>query len=168
MSGRNYGPWRLLLALSVGLAGCGGQGKPVKVEGVVTLDGKPFPGATVTFLPAAGNGRSASGLSEKDGSFRLTTFKPDDGALPGEYKITVLFSEGDQLIEGDDPMKMDDKSRMAFFSKMSPEGRAKAEMKEKKARKVVPEIYTDMNKTPLKCTVPVDGKVDVALRSTVR
>jgi hypothetical protein len=161
-------PWILLLALSAGLAGCGGQGKPVKVEGVVTLDGKPFPGATVTFFPAEGNGRSASGLSEEDGSFRLTTFKPDDGALPGEYKITVSFGEADKATEGGDPMKMDDKARMAFFAKMNPGGRVQEEAKQKKAQKVVPEVYRDVSKTPLKCAVPVDGKVELSLRSTAR
>ena len=167
MSGRGNAPWRLFLALSVGLAGCS-QGKPVKVEGALTLDGKPFPGATITFMPAAGNGRSASGLSEEDGSFRLTTFKPDDGALPGEYKIMVSYLEADKSAERGDPAEMDNKAKMAMFTRMSPEGRTKEETRQKKARKSVPEVYTDMNRTPLKCTVPVDGKVELALRSTVR
>jgi hypothetical protein len=168
MTERRYAPKRLLLVLLVGLSGCGGQGKPVKVEGVVTLDGKAFPGATVTFLPAAGSGKSASGLSEEDGSFRLTTFKPDDGALPGEYKIIVSFIEADKAIEKGDPMEMDDKSKMEFFSRMSPQGRAKEEARQKKARKPIPEVYGDVNKTPLKCTVPADGKVELPLRSTAR
>jgi hypothetical protein len=157
----------LLLALSLALAGCS-RGKAVKVEGVLTLDGKPFPGATVVFVPAEGNGRSASGLSEEDGSFRLTTFKPDDGALPGEYKITVSFVEAEKSTETGDPMERDNKSKMAFFSKMSPEGRAKEKAREQKARKPVPEVYTDLNRTPLRCTVPVEGKVELSLRSTAR
>jgi hypothetical protein len=168
MSGGSNAPWKFLLALSLGLAGCGGRGKAVKVEGVVTLDGKPFPGATVTFVPADGNGRSASGLSEEDGSFRLTTFKPDDGAVPGDYKIIVSFIEADKSTEKGDPMERDNKAKMAFFSRMSPQGRLKAEMSQQKARKPVPEVYTDMNRTPLKCTVPVEGKVELSLRSTAR
>jgi hypothetical protein len=167
MSGRGNAPWRLFLALSVGLAGCSG-GKPVKVEGVLTLDGKPFPGATIMCVPAAGNGRSACGLSEEDGSFRLTTFKPDDGALPGEYKITVTFIEPDKSVEKGDPMAMDNKTKMAFFSRMSPQGKAKEEQRQKKAAKVVPEVYTDMSRTPLKCTVPVEGKLELPLRSSAR
>jgi hypothetical protein len=168
MSGRGNATWGLLLVLSLGLAGCGGPGKPVKVEGVVTLDGKPFSGATVTFVPAGGNGRTANGLSEVDGSFRLTTFKPDDGALPGEYKITVSYIEPDKSAEHGDPETMDNKAKMAMFTRMSPEGRAKEETRQKKAHKVVPEVYTDSGRTPLKCTVPVDGKVELALRSTAR
>jgi HEAT repeat protein len=115
MSGRSKAPWWLFFALAVGLAGCRGQGKPVKVEGSLTLDGKPFSGATITFVPAEGSGRSASGLSEQDGSFRLTTFKPDDGALPGEYKITVTYYQPDKTIEKGDPSEMDNKTKMAFF-----------------------------------------------------
>jgi hypothetical protein len=140
----------------------------VKVEGVLTLDGKPFSGATVTFAPVEGSGRSASGLSEEDGSFRLTTFKPDDGALPGEYKITVSYIELDKSAAHGDPTTMDDKAKMAMFMRLSPDGRAKEKQREQKARKVVPEVYTDSSRTPLKCTVPVDGKVELSLRSTAR
>ena len=42
------GGWRALAAAAVfaGL-GCGGQGKPVKFEGLVLLDDKPLAGAAV-------------------------------------------------------------------------------------------------------------------------
>src|SRR5437867_12591753 len=90
MSLRRYGPLGLLfLAAVVGLVGCGSPTKAVKVQGTVTLDGKPFPGATVTFTPVEATGKPASGRSESDGGFQLTTFKPDDGALPGDYKVVV-------------------------------------------------------------------------------
>jgi len=130
------------------------------------LDGKPFAGATITLMPVEGNGRSASGLSEQDGSFRLTTYRPDDGALPGEYKVTVTYIESDKTMERGDPREMDNKTKMAMFSRMSPEGKAKDAARQKKAPKVVPEIYTDLNRTPLKCTVPVDGKLELPLRSS--
>jgi hypothetical protein len=168
MFGHGRTLWGLLLAASAGVAGCGGQGKPVKVNGVITLDGKPLPGATVTFLPAAEGGRSASGLTEANGSFNLTTFKPGDGALPGEYKITVQVLEGDKSNQSQDPTQMDDKARAAFFARMNPAGRAKEEMRRRKAPKVVPEVYSDLKRTPLKCTVPVDGKVEMDLKSTAR
>lgn len=165
MSGFGNARWMFLVVFLMGVAGCG-RGKVVKVEGVVTLDGKPFSGATVMFLPAGGNGRAANGLSEEDGSFRLTTFKPDDGAVPGEYKITVSFTEADKSAEHGDPETMDNKAKMAMFSRLSPDGRTKEKQREQKARKVVPEVYGDVNRTPLKCTVPVDGKVELSLRST--
>jgi hypothetical protein len=79
----------LLCGLSVVAVGCGPSGaKPVKVTGKVNLNGKPVEGAEVTFLSTTG-GRSASGKTESDGSFKLTTLKTGDGAVPGDYKVTV-------------------------------------------------------------------------------
>src|SRR5262249_50056903 len=86
--------WGVLLAGTVvGGAGCGGK-KPVKVEGTVTLDGEPLAGVTVSFRPKGDEtGRSANGMTGSDGTFRLTTFMPNDGALPGEYTIVVIQDE---------------------------------------------------------------------------
>ena len=167
MSLRRYGPLGLLfLAAVAGLVGCGSPTKAVKVQGTVTLDGKPFPGATVTFTPVEATVKPASGRSEADGGFQLTTFKPDDGALPGDYKVVVTYVEENKNAENADPMKGDDKAKMAFFMKMNPQGRAKEE--KKKASTAVPAVYTSPATTPLKVTVPTDGKVEIAMRSTAR
>jgi hypothetical protein len=156
----------LLVALAAG-AGCGGgKSKPVKVEGTLTLDGKPLPGAAISFVPAAMEGRPATGRSEVDGGFRLTTFATDDGALPGEYKVIVTVSEGVTQHPGGNPMDLSDKDKMAFFMKMSPQHRAKEESK--KSKSSVPEVYTDVARTPLKQIVPAEGKVNLELRSTAR
>src|SRR5437868_6640610 len=72
------------------LAGCGG---PVQVRGRVLLDEKPVEGAAVMLMPMRG-GHPASGITDANGAFRLTTFKQNDGALPGEYKVVVSRSEG--------------------------------------------------------------------------
>jgi hypothetical protein len=168
MFGRGRIAWGILLTASVGMAGCGDKAKPVKVNGTVTLDGKPLPGATITFLPAGEGGRSASGLSGTDGSFDLTTYKPGDGALAGDYKITVQVLEGDKSNRGQDPMEMDPKAREGFFMRMSPGGRAKEDARQKNAKKTVPEVYMDLKRTPLKCTVPADGNVDLPLKTTAR
>src|SRR5207244_2338143 len=73
-------------------AGCGGAAKPVNVEGIVTLDGKTLEGANVTFMPV-GEGRPASGSTNAEGRFRLTTFSTNDGALRGEYRVVVTLSK---------------------------------------------------------------------------
>jgi len=88
--------------------------------------------------------------------------------MPGEYKITVLLSEVDKSAEAGDPMQQDERSKMAFFSRMSPGARAREQLKKQRAPKVVPEVYSDLKRTPLKCTVPVDGKVELELKSTAR
>ena len=71
--------------------GCGGSSSVgvVAATGTVTLDGKPLDGATVAFVPDSDGARSASGLTDASGNFRLTTVEPGDGATPGKYKVTV-------------------------------------------------------------------------------
>ena len=75
-------------------AGCGsGSVSPVPVTGKVSLNGKPVDGAVVTFLTGESGGRSASGRTNADGTFKLTTNRTDDGAPPGEYAITITKVE---------------------------------------------------------------------------
>jgi hypothetical protein len=85
---------RLIAALFLAVlqSGCGGSG-PYPVEGnVVWKDGSPakeLEGSQVVFdLPEKQT--TARGVIGPDGSFRLTTNKPNDGALAGEYKVLVL------------------------------------------------------------------------------
>src|SRR5262249_39083032 len=88
--------WAAVVAAVVRAVPGGGGGK-VAVTGPLTLDGQPMEGAIVTFVPAnPGKGEIAYGTTDKDGAFRLTTSKPNDGAVPGEYKVTVVYAEGPQ------------------------------------------------------------------------
>jgi hypothetical protein len=80
-----------------GLVGCGGPAKPAPapVSGkVVTKQGKECDGALVVFHPSA-PGRSADakpvGTTSTDGSFSLTSFETGDGALPGDYGVTIVW-----------------------------------------------------------------------------
>ncbi len=79
--------WLLLPAV---LIGCGGSGFPktYNVTGTVKQAGKPVDGALVTFIPAEGS-KSAVGSTNDKGEFKLSTFGPGDGALPGSYKVTI-------------------------------------------------------------------------------
>src|SRR5262245_38254316 len=74
------------LSLAVLLAGCttttGPKTEPV--TGTVTLDGKPLAGAQVVFQPKSG-GQAASGTTDAQGKFTLTTFNAKDGAAVGSY-----------------------------------------------------------------------------------
>lgn len=82
----------LLLPVICGLLpGCSGRpDRPATfpVEGKVTNRGKPVAGATVAFL-APGAPRLAVGTTDDAGSFRLTTFEPNDGAVLGTHVVTV-------------------------------------------------------------------------------
>jgi hypothetical protein len=64
------------------------QSDTVPVTGVVTLDGQPAAQAEVLFNPKTG--RMASGVTDDQGRFALSTAKPNDGAMPGEYIVTLF------------------------------------------------------------------------------
>jgi hypothetical protein len=81
----------VLGAAALVAAGCGGANSPHPVQGTVFLDGQPateLAGGTVTFNSSE-LGRSASGEIQTDGTYRLGSFKKDDGAIPGKYQVTV-------------------------------------------------------------------------------
>ena len=80
-----------ILSCSAFLAGCGdsGDGPPIApVSGTVTVGGEPRGGLVVTFYPEVG-GRPASGKTEDDGTFVLTTLNTADGAPVGTNKVAI-------------------------------------------------------------------------------
>jgi hypothetical protein len=136
--------------------GCGGAaGRPIKTEGLITLDGKPVAGATVTFHPEKERGRAATGLTDEDGVFLLQTFVSGDGALPGDYKVTVIKTEalaappaaGDREKHKEWMMKM-------MFNRSKQKPRASP----------LPKEYADPATTPLRVHVPSEGQVKLELR----
>jgi hypothetical protein len=83
----------VVLSVLVGLAGCTQESRRegpemVKVTGTVTLDGEPVEGAHIRFSPEA-KGPAAFAVSDKRGRYELRTFDPGDGAVPGNYGISV-------------------------------------------------------------------------------
>jgi hypothetical protein len=116
---------------------------------VITLEGTPVAGATVLFMPdGQDGGRPASGFTSSDGTFRLTTYKPDDGALPGKYRVLIQKTEAAK-----DP----------GAAERSALERARAKIEEKSLQKrrkpTLPEAYAKFDTTPLRCSVPVTGAV---------
>ena len=91
----------LLLAAGtlVALAsGCSGQKGPrlYPVKGVVRINGELARDVNVMFTPVAPPQGGATPLSPaavtgEDGSFRLMSFEPGDGAPAGDYQVTVIF-----------------------------------------------------------------------------
>jgi hypothetical protein len=141
---------RLLRAVgaTLGLAvvlGCGddtGLGKRYPVSGSVTYKGEPVKAGRITFIPASKeNQREASGTIQ-DGSYKLTTASPDDGALPGEYKVTVVSQQ------------VDDTKVVETITKYGGGGRqqdiAKAQAK---AKNLIPAKYQLADTSDLKATV---------------
>lgn len=82
--------------MMVVLAGCGGSGdkwtdarpETYPVSGTVLYNDEPVEGATVIFSPV-GHENGAVGLTAANGEFQLRTFEPNDGAVAGDYKVTI-------------------------------------------------------------------------------
>jgi len=66
--------------------GCGGSALDCRVEGTVTLDGKPLTTGVISFLPATG--AVAYGTIASDGRYDLRTGS-QPGAAAGDYVVTV-------------------------------------------------------------------------------
>jgi hypothetical protein len=80
----------ITVAASLALGGCTGSDRPATspVSGQVTYLGKPIAGATVVFL-CPGAPRPAVGTTDASGTYQLTTFEPNDGAVVGTHVVTV-------------------------------------------------------------------------------
>jgi hypothetical protein len=153
----------LTACLVLAQCGCGGKDRLVKLEGMVTLDNEPVEGAIVSFLPDESGGRFAHGITAKDGSFRLTTYKQDDGALPGDYRVTVTLIPSDDEGEGKEEPAADEKTRDGK-DMMAAMVRIAAARQKALEKSPIPAIYRDGGQTPLRQIVPAPGKVILALK----
>ena len=82
------------------LAGCGGGDFPTaKVTGRVVCDGKPVGNVLVFFEPLKdGNnalvGKQGIGRAGEDGTFEVSTYGTNDGAVVGKHRVRVGWKEG--------------------------------------------------------------------------
>jgi len=93
---RIYLSMALMAAVTVFCPACSKSGRLEGVQpvtGVVTYQGSPVTGATVTFSPQGGGVRAAAATTDAQGNFQLTTLQSNDGAMPGEYRVVVTKIE---------------------------------------------------------------------------
>jgi hypothetical protein len=124
--------------IALAAIGCGGGKSPVPGSGTVTHKGQPVADATVLFTPVgAGDaaGMMARGTTDAQGKFSLTTNKPNDGVVPGDYRVSVSPK-----------------------TKERPEGDYSAD-----PPPPFPQKYTDPTATDLKVTVKSGGSNDFPL-----
>jgi hypothetical protein len=72
--------------------GCGADPNLGQVEGVVTLDGKPLPNATVILVP--GQGRPATGVTDGEGRYRVKLTSDRQGTNPGVNRVRITTERG--------------------------------------------------------------------------
>jgi hypothetical protein len=87
--------------------GCG-DSRPatVPVQGRITWQGKPLTQGIISFLPKQHSdgfpSRTAIGVIQPDGSYQLSSFRPNDGVIPGDYQVAVDMT-GNRSLENTTP-----------------------------------------------------------------
>lgn len=135
------------------LNGCSDRPAVAPASGKVTLDGRPIPGAVVTFQPVAG-GRLGTAETDADGIYHVTTFGPDvDGAIVGEHYVGVVRVGGPGASKpaGEQPADANSLSNLGVAS----EEESRKEQAE--IHYIVPKNYMAPAQSGLKVTVPSGG-----------
>jgi hypothetical protein len=84
------------VCLLLPFAGCGSSSTPqgattLPVKGKITYRGQPLTKGSIAFEPD-GAGKGAFGEIQPDGTFVMTTYKKDDGAVIGTHRVKVTTS----------------------------------------------------------------------------
>lgn len=92
------------------LQGCGGtedkRPQRTAVSGIVTFDGEPIEGASITFRPVEESGQTANGRSNEEGQFQMGTFEGTDGVVAGDYIVMISkikSTSSPEVLPEDDP-----------------------------------------------------------------
>ena len=82
------------------VTGCGSSGPRLGVvTGTVTLDGKPVPGALVTFVSKEPDGTSSYGKTDDTGKYQLEFTTERLGAMLGSHDVTIVTNRVSQSDE---------------------------------------------------------------------
>lgn len=136
--------------------GCGDSGpdRPdtVPVTGQVFFNEKPLEGAQVSFM-GSGTQQAAVGKTDAEGRFRLTTFEPGDGAIPGEHRVAVskVEAEGRQEMQIQNPEDSDEIYSKFFQPGVDPARRAAA--LSGRAKETLPQRYANYDTSGLSVRV---------------
>ena len=79
----------VLAVLGIVSVGCGRRVELVPLQGQVMLDGRPLTGGSIMLQPPAGP--AARGRIDGAGKFRLGTYRPGDGVIPGRAAVRVAW-----------------------------------------------------------------------------
>jgi hypothetical protein len=132
------------------LGGCGGPGGPelYPVTGTVLYDGQPVEGAVVSFRGEQAL-KLATGTTDSQGRFRLTTSKKGDGAVAGRHHVIVSKF----VVEGS-----------ADSGPVSMDQAAENPQPARPPRNELPEKYADPARPLLEFTVSPEGPNDFTIR----
>ena len=140
------------ICLAAVLAGCGGGGpKLYPVTGTVIHQSKPVEGAVVTFRCDEAK-TIATGMTDAQGRFELSTAQAGKGAVAGKHKVSVTkFPAPAAGASGSSSME-------DAFKKPQPEAAA--------PKNLLPAKYADPAGSPLEFTVSASEKNDFKIELT--
>jgi hypothetical protein len=125
------------------------------VSGSVSYKGSPVDGATVVFTPLAG-GHPATATTDSQGKFRLSTYAEFDGAVAGDYRVTVTKIKDESA----------PKSEAQLHEEAEQQAKTGKPLPAPVVKYLVPQMYMSVEKTPLKFTVKPgqneEAKLDLA------
>ena len=138
------------LAFVIGCGGGASGPKVYPVTGTVTYNGQAVEGAVVAFHGEAAT-KMATGTTDAQGRFELTTYKPGDGAVAGKHRVTVTKTSGGAA-GGTDIMSMEEALEA---TETQPE-----------SQNELPTQYASAADSPLQFTVSEDRKNDFPIELT--
>jgi len=131
-----------LLAALILFVGCDRGPKCYPVKGQVTWQGEPVPLGEVTFFPVGG-GRPATGNITGDGTYELTTHERGDGALVGEYKVSIEcieYPKSNQPL----PKTLAEEAQVDISHRTTPQ-------------RLIPEIFSSPDASKLTATIDAES-----------
>ncbi|QEG21109.1 hypothetical protein [Mariniblastus fucicola] len=134
----------LLLLIGICSTGCLSGEKLEKAGGIVMVDGRPSSAGTIEFYPVSG-GRTANAVIQDDGTFTISYRKPGDGLPPGDYKVAVIV---DKVLNSTPKMSAEEDG----------DGNFTPEFRQGAVTHIVPQIYNNIQTTPLRYTIDNTGE----------
>lgn len=154
-----------LLILILVTTGCSGTEKGLaKATGQVIYKGKPVEGANVTFLAPDG-ARQASGVTDEEGRFSLSTYSYKDGATIGSNTVVISKVKVDapseasaSALNGPPPATGTETVVASYVSQMDPSKQRKGTAQsDNSSEHLIPAKYANPKTTPLKAEVTQGG-----------
>ena len=149
---------RFLSILGLGVlgfvCGCGPKADPnlptrVPAKVAITYKGAPLADAHVSLTPSVPKAKSAFGTTDAQGVAVLSTAGQNDGAIPGDYAVTVSKTKSEGSKSPSDPNN----------PSAVPANPAKIQTK---TTDLIPSKYAAPASSGLKATVTKDGKNEFA------
>lgn len=153
MQGIKQCSWLLAGLCCLVVSGCGPETPlTAPVHGRITVGGKPITTGRIVFYPEIG--RSGTAVIGADGTYRLATFQPNDGATIGKHHVTI---ESFHAKNG--------KAKAASFAdEVAGKGSRSSAGNTPSLQWFVPEIYSNRSTSPLNVEVKTgDNTLDFAI-----